>query len=300
MTGTATELRTVLGDAHRRLSAAGVSSPSADAHLLTAHVLGVARKELARRVVLGYVLSGDESERLQQLIEQRAGRVPLQHLIGTAPFRGLELSVGPGVFVPRVETELAAGVAIAAAQSLVADGVAAPLVVDLCTGSGAIALAVADEVPQARVIAVELGPEAVAWAARNVERLGLGDRVDLRTGDAAQADTRVLADVAGEVDVVVANPPYIPPDAEPVEPEVRDHDPALALYGGGDDGLAVPRAVVASAAGLLRPGGLLVMEHGERQGASTRALATGDAWAQARTERDLTGRDRALVAVRAG
>jgi release factor glutamine methyltransferase len=292
-----TSLRAALAEAHHRLEAAGVASPSADAHLLAAHVLGVGRGELSRRVVLGYELAADEAGRLADVVGRRAGREPLQHLTGLAPFRRLELLVGPGVFVPRAETELVAGWAVAAAEAVVATG-GEPLVVDLCTGSGAIALAVADEVPQARVVAVELGADAVAWARRNVERLGLGDRVDLRAGDATRADETVLADVAGTVDVVAANPPYIPPDAEPVEPEVRDHDPALALYGGGDDGLAVPRAVVAAAARLLRPGGVLLMEHGELQGAATRAFAAGPEWAGARTERDLTGRDRALVAVR--
>lgn len=291
-------LRAVLAAAHHRLAAAGIASPAADAHLLVAHVLGVPRGELSRRVVLGYELAADEAARLEAAVARRAERVPLQHLTGLAPFRRLELLVGPGVFVPRAETELLAGWAVEAAAGVAAAG-DDPLVVDLCSGSGAIALAVADEVPQARVVAVELGPDAVAWARRNVERLGLGGRVEVRAGDAARADAGVLADVAGHVDVVAANPPYIPPDAEPVEPEVRDHDPALALYGGGDDGLAVPRAVVATAARLLRPGGLLLMEHGELQGAATRAFAAGPDWAGARTERDLTGRDRALVAVRA-
>jgi release factor glutamine methyltransferase len=290
-------LRTALATAHRRLEDAGVASPAADAHLLAAHVLGVARGELSRRVVLGYELTDDEAARLAALVERRAEREPLQHLTGLAPFRGIELLVGPGVFVPRAETELVAGWAVEAAQAVVAAG-DDPLVVDLCTGSGAIALAVADEVPQARVIAIELGADAVAWAARNVERLGLGARVDVRAGDVVRADAGVLADVAGAVDVVTANPPYIPPDAEPTEPEVRDHDPALALYGGGDDGLAVPRATVATAARLLRPGGLFLMEHGELQGAATRAFATGPDWTGARTERDLSGRDRALVAHR--
>jgi len=295
--GTDRSLRAVLAAAHHRLEAAGIASPAADAHLLAAHVLGVPRGELSRRVVLGYELAADEAARLEDAVARRAERVPLQHLTGLAPFRRLELLVGPGVFVPRVETELLAGWAVESAAGVAAAG-GAPLVVDLCTGSGAIALAVADEVPQARVIAVELGPDAVAWARRNVARLGLGGRVDVRAGDAARADAGVLVDVAGQVDVVAANPPYIPPDADPVEPEVRDHDPALALYGGGDDGLAVPRAVVATAARLLRPGGLLLMEHGELQGAATRAFASGPDWAGARTERDLTGRDRALVAVR--
>jgi release factor glutamine methyltransferase len=292
-----TSLRTARADAHHALEAAGISSPSADAHLLAAHVLGVARGELSRRVVLGYELAPDEATRFADAVGRRADRVPLQHLTGLAPFRRLELLVGPGVFVPRAETELVAGWAVAAASDVAARG-EDPLVVDLCTGSGAIALAVADEVPTARVVAVELGEEAVAWARRNVERLGLGDRVEIRAGDAARADAVLLADLVGDVDVVAANPPYIPPDAEPVEPEVRDHDPALALYGGGDDGLAVARAVVATAARLLKPGGLFVMEHGELQGSATRKFITGPEWARAHTERDLTVRDRALVALR--
>jgi release factor glutamine methyltransferase len=296
-----TQLKDALAQAQRRLVEAGVPSPAADAHLLAAHALDIDRRELARRVVLGYVLERGESARLEDLVDQRAYRVPLQHLIGTTGFRNLELSVGPGVFVPRVETELTAGLAIEAAGHLVENG-PAPLVVDLCTGSGAIALAVADEVPQARVVAVELDPGALAWAARNVARLGLGDRVELRAGDAVGAvgaGSHVLADLAGLVDVLVANPPYIPPDAEPTEPEVRDHDPVLALYGGGDDGLATARGVIAAAVTLLRPGGVFVMEHGDRQGPATRALVAGPGWCEVETERDLAGRDRALIARRA-
>jgi release factor glutamine methyltransferase len=277
------------------LSEAGVPSPAADAQLLTAFVLGVQRRDLARRVVTGYVLDEPQASRLEELLVQRADRVPLQHLTGTTGFRNIEIAVGPGVFIPRAETELSAGLAVEAASRLVADGID-PLVVDLCTGSGAIALAVADEVPQARVVAVELDPSAVAWAAENVRRLGLSTRVELRAGDAVRADTHVLADLTGMVDVLVANPPYIPPDAEPTEPEVRDHDPALALYGGGDDGLATARGVIAAAEQLLRPGGVFVMEHGDRQGAATRALVGGSAWTEVVTQRDLAGRDRALVA----
>jgi release factor glutamine methyltransferase len=290
-------LKDALAGAQRQLSAAGVPSPAADAHLLTAFVLGVQRRDLARRVVTGYVLDEPESTRLAQLLGQRADRVPLQHLTGTTGFRNIEIAVGPGVFIPRAETELSAGLAVEAASQLVADGVD-PVVVDLCTGSGAIALAVADEVPQARVVAVELDPNAVAWAAENVRRLGLSSRVELRAGDAVRADTHVLADLTGMVDVLVANPPYIPPDAEPTEPEVRDHDPALALYGGGDDGLATARGVIAAAEGLLRPGGVFVMEHGDRQGPATRALVGGPGWTAVSTQRDLAGRDRALTARR--
>jgi release factor glutamine methyltransferase len=217
--------------------------------------------------------------------------VPLQHLTGTAPFRTVELAVGPGVFVPRPETEVVAGVAVQEAARL-----DQPLVVDLCAGSGAIAVAVAVEVPAARVVAVELDPLAHAWARRNVD--ALGGRVELRLGDAVRADTGVLADLAGAVDVVVANPPYIPDGARPVDPEVADHDPRLALYGGGEDGLVVPRGVVASARGLLKAGGLLVMEHGDAQGPRARRLVEGPDWHDVRTAEDLTGRPRALLARR--
>nr|WP_269328678.1 peptide chain release factor N(5)-glutamine methyltransferase [Kineosporia babensis] len=286
-------MKSVLAGAVTLLSEAGVPSPSADANILVAHVLGVERRELSRRVILGYQLSADESSRLAGLLDQRSKRVPLQHLTGSAGFRRLDLLVGPGVFIPRVETEWVAGVAIEAA-SVLRD----PLVVDLCTGSGAIALALADELPAARVVAVELDPPAVQWAQRNIE--ALGSRVELRPGDAVRCHEHLLADLAGAVDVVVANPPYIPPDAEPTEPEVRDHDPVLALYGGGDDGLAIPRGVVEAAAGLLRPGGLLVMEHADVQGAGGRALTSPPEWIDVHTQRDLTGRDRALLARRAG
>ncbi len=287
------ELKHVLAGAVTLLVEAGVPSPSADANILVAHSLGVDRRDLARRVILGYQVTDDESARLAQLLDQRSKRVPLQHLTGRTGFRRLELLVGPGVFIPRVETEWVAGLAIEAAAEL-----GDPLVVDLCTGSGAIALAVADEVPGARVVAVELDPPAVEWARRNVE--ALGSRVELRPGDAVRAHEHLLADLAGSVDVLVANPPYIPPDAEPTEPEVRDHDPVLALYGGGDDGLAVPRGVVEAAAGLLKPGGLLVMEHADVQGPGGRALTTAPDWIDVNTQRDLTGRERALVARRAG
>lgn len=299
-------LREAMAGAIDRLAAAGVPSPAADGPALVAHVLGVPRGELSRLVVLGGALTCEQTDRLDALLDARADRVPLQHLTGTAGFRRLELSVGPGVFVPRPETEVLAGLGVEAASACAggaaggADGGAdgEVLVVDLCTGSGAVALAVADEVPTARVVALELDPSAVAWARRNVERLGLGDRVDVREGDVDGAAAGLLADLAGRVDVVLANPPYIPPGMVPTEPEVRDHDPQVALYGGGTDGLEVPRAVVACAAVLLRDGGLFAMEHADVQGDSARALVGGAGWADARTLADLAGRPRTLVARR--
>ena len=224
--------------------------------------------------------------------------MPLQHLTGRAPFRDLELAVGPGVFVPRPETEDVAGAAIDAARVVLAEGGRA-LVVDLCAGSAAIALAVATEVPSARVVAVEVSAAARAWAAANIAALAPG-RVDLRAGDVTgPAAMDRLADLAGQVDVVVSNPPYIPPGQEPVDAEVRDHDPEVALYGGGPDGLAVPRAVVALAAGLLRPGGWLVLEHADVQGQQVlAAVAEVGGWTDLADHDDLAGRPRYLTARR--
>ncbi|WP_298459563.1 peptide chain release factor N(5)-glutamine methyltransferase [uncultured Cellulomonas sp.] len=274
-------------EAESVLAAAGVSSPRVDAEILAAHLLGVGRGELGVAVALGRPAPAG----LAALVARRAQRVPLQHLVGSAPFRGIEVAVGPGVFVPRPETEAVAGIAIAAAAEASARTGGA-LVVDLCTGSGAIALAVATEVPGARVHAVELDAAAHGWAARNLD----GHRVTLHRGDARTA----LTALDGTVDVVVSNPPYVPPGAVPVDPEVARHDPAVALYGLGPDGLEVPRGIVGAAARLLRPGGLLVMEHAEVQAAGARAIvdATG-AFGPARTEDDLTGRPRMVVARRA-
>lgn len=285
-------LATALRAATAELAAAGISSARPDAEALAAHLLGVDRAELARRCALGERAPAG----LAELVALRAGRVPVQHLTGRAGFRMLDLAVGPGVFVPRPETEVVAGEAIAEARGVMAArGVA--LVVDLCTGSGAIAVSVAVEVPGARVVALEVDESALAWAGVNVAALAPG--VELRLGDVEVAADGVLADLVADVDVVVANPPYIPDGMVPAEVEVRDHDPALALWGGGEDGLQVPSAVVRAAARLLRPGGLLVMEHADVQGPATRALVAGSQWQDAQTLADLVGRPRMLRARRA-
>lgn len=283
------------------LAEAQVPTPRADAELLAGHVLGLGRGEVAAAVVTGRRLDDDARARLDALLDERRARVPLQHLTGTADFRTLTLAVGPGVFVPRPETEVVAGHAIEAvdAAARVRGGaVTGPVrVVDLCTGSGAIALSVAVERPGTEVTAVEADPLAVAWARRNVEALAPGVR--LLEADAGDLAGTPLARWTGLVDVVVSNPPYIPPGMVPRDPEVRRHDPPAALYGGGEDGLAVPARVVRTAARLLRPGGVLVMEHGDDQGPGARALCADGGWADVRTVTDLTGRDRALVARRA-
>ena len=286
--------RLLADEAAARLREAGVESPDHDAQVLLAHVLGVERSQLA----LVDDVPAAAAEEYAALVVRRAAREPLQHLTGTAWFRHVELFVGPGVFVPRPETELLAGWAIEAATALVSsvrqarddagptDG---PVVVDLGTGSGAIAKAVAHEVPPARVYAVELDEGAHGWAARNLAGTG----VDLRQGDLADA----FDDLAGAVDVVVSNPPYIPHEAwESVAAEVRDHDPDLALYASGD-GLDTIRVVEQRAALLLRPGGLVGVEHADVQGDSAPALFTGTGrWDQVRDHHDLAGRARFVTA----
>ena len=270
----------MLATAVERLRGAGVESAAYDAGVLLAHVLGVPRTELA----LVEAVSSAQAERFGHLVGQRAARVPLQHLTGIAYFRHVELAVGPGVFVPRPETELLAGWAVEQASLI-----ESPVVVDLGTGSGAIAKAVAREVPAARVHAVELDERAHAWAARNLAGTG----VDLRQGDLAEA----FDDLAGAVDVLVSNPPYIPHEAwETVAVEVRDHDPELALYATGD-GLDTIRVVERRAALLLRPGGAVGVEHADVQGESAPAVfAAGGRWEEVRDHRDLAGRARFLTA----
>jgi release factor glutamine methyltransferase len=278
--------RRLLEEASARLADAGVESPSSDAQTLLAHVLGVQRS----RLPLVDEVSAADAERYAVLVARRASRQPLQHLTGVAHFRHVELLVGPGVFVPRPETELLAGWAVEQATGLLATGTTrAPVVVDLGTGSGAVAKAISHEVPEADVHAVELDEAAHAWAVRNLSGTG----VDLRQGDLADA----FDDLAGGVDVVVSNPPYIPHEAwESVAVEVRDHDPQLALYATGD-GLDTIRLVEARAALLLRPGGVAGVEHADLQRESAPAVFSASGrWEQVRDHEDLAGRPRFLTA----
>jgi release factor glutamine methyltransferase len=273
----------------RTLADAGVPTPEVDAELLLGHALGVSRGQLQAQAVTGATVAERERAAFLTALERRAAREPLQHITGLAPFRSLELAVGPGVFVPRPETEFVAQLAI---DALLAVPTAQPLAVDLGTGSGAIALALATEVPHAQVVAVERSPEAHAWAERNIRASG-ADNIRLVLGDLADA----VPELDGTVDVVASNPPYIPDEAIPRDVEVRLHDPAAALYG-GPDGLDVVRTLSRRARALLRPGGALVIEHGELQGSAMRDLLASDGWRAAATHRDLLGRDRVTTAVR--
>ena len=263
-----------------RLAGAGVDSPRHDAEELAAHLLGTRRGSLRQHRTI-------DAPAYEALVARRASREPLQHITGVAGFRYLDLLVGPGALVPRPETELVAGAAIELARRV---GTRPPLVVDLGTGTGAIALAVASEVDGSVVNAVDPDPGALAWAARNAA--ATGHRITLHLATAADA----LPDLDGTVDVVVSNPPYLP-EGSPVAAEV-EHDPALALWG-GPDGLAVIREVLSAARRLLRDGGALVVEHDQGHAAALLSLlAQAHGWSDVLTHRDLTGRERFVTARR--
>jgi release factor glutamine methyltransferase len=266
------------------LQDAGVPSPRVDAELLAEHLLGVGLGRL-RAMMLG---DSPAPEGYAELVAERARRIPLQHITGVAHFRYLELAVGPGVFIPRPETESVVQLVIDHVK-----GMAHPRIVDLGTGSGAIAGSIAHEVPGAEVHAVEYSTFAHAWAEKNLAPLG----VRLTLGDLRSA----LPELNGTFDVVVSNPPYIPAEAIPNEPEVALHDPPEALYGGGADGMELPTAAAASAARLLVPGGYFVMEHAEVQATWIAGMMkrTG-VWTEITTHLDLNGKERATSAVLAG
>jgi release factor glutamine methyltransferase len=282
-------LADVVRDAVARLARAAVPDPDVDAELLAAYVLGTSRGGVQGAAIRGDRIAPHAVAELSDLIERRSARVPLQHLTGTAPFRHLELAVGPGVFVPRPETEVVAQIAIDALRAAASES---PLAVDLGTGSGAIALSLATEVPHARVFAAENSVDAFVWAKENAARIGASNLrlafIDLE---------RAFPDLDGTVSVVVSNPPYVPDAAIPRDPEVRLYDPPAALYG-GPDGLDVVRILSGVGLRLAHPGGLLVIEHGEWQGEEIRRILTADGWLAAATHPDLTLRDRATTALR--
>lgn len=295
-------LRDAIADAQRRLAAAGVPSPDTDAVLLAAHVTGVPRS----RLLLHDRMDSEQRTAYERLLTRRVARVPLQHLLGVAPFRTLEVAVGPGVFIPRPETELVAQAAIDVLRSLPPEDRRA---VDLCTGSGAVAFSLALEAAPLEAWAVEVDPEAVAWTRRNAERLHddisvAGSRVTVVEGDARTCadEGQPLAALCGDVAVVTMNPPYVPDGANVRDPEVREHDPARALYG-GPDGLDIIRRAIVTAARLLRPGGLVVIEHSDEQGDEAEEgvpslLADDPHWRDISDHRDLARKPRFTTAVR--
>ena len=263
------------------LADAGIGSARVDAEELAAHVAGVERGRLRLLDAPG----DDFYARYRELVDARSRRVPLQHLTGTAPFGPLMLHVGPGVFIPRPETESL--LEWAGHQQLPTN----PLIVDLCTGTGALAVALARRWPAATVLAVDDSAAALGYARQNVA----GTQVELIQADVTRPD--LLPELDGRVDLLVANPPYIP-DGAVLEPEVADHDPHHALFG-GPDGMAVVSAIVALAGRWLRPGGLVAVEHDDTTSAQTVALfGGGQTFDQIVPRRDLAGRPRFVTAAR--
>lgn len=282
-------LRELVVHATERFKESGIDSAEVDAQLLAGHFLGLSRGEVQSEMIRGAELSEAQAEKLTEMFGRRLLREPLQHITGVAYFRNLELAVGRGVFTPRPETEFVAQLAI---DALNASKSEAPIAIDLGTGSGAIALAMATEVIHARVFAVEKSNEAFPFTQQNFQKYSNASAT-LVLGDLADA----FQELDGTVSVVASNPPYIPLDAVPRDIEVKLHDPQIALYGGAD-GMQVMRLVSQSAKRLLLPGGSLVVEHADSQGQQVCELLLADGWNNVLSHADLTGRDRAVTATK--
>jgi release factor glutamine methyltransferase len=270
-----------------KFSAAGVLSPSVDAELLGCFILEASRSELTLLAIAGEIFPENRLADFLEAVQRREKREPLQHITGLAPFRHLELEVGPGVFIPRPETEQLVDLAIQKLESI-----QNPVIVDLCSGSGAISIALNTEVAASTVYSVELSKDAFSFLTRNYQRYGLDPKA-LRNENL----TTALEELEAGVDLVVSNPPYIPDAAVPIDLEVQLHDPALALYGGAD-GLDVIRQISTRAWYLLRPGGHLVLEHAHTQAPAISELLLTQGWQEVVSASDLTGKDRMISAVR--
>ena len=275
----------VLADISSRLARAGVPSPAVDAEFLLAHVTGFTRGELLAKIHQGLELETAQQASLEALVARREAREPLQHLLGVAGFMSFEVRVGPGVFVPRPETESLAERAIQSASAMAVSDRGLQIV-DLCSGSGVLAIALARAIPHASVKALELSDEAMPYLRRNVA--DLAPEVQITQGSVVTWASEVET---SSVDLVVSNPPYVPDAEIPNDPEVQLFDPALALYG-GEDGLDVVRIIVEGAFRGLRPGGVLMLEHSNLQGAAVRDVLEGRGFRTVSTQKDLVGRDR--------
>jgi release factor glutamine methyltransferase len=277
------QLRLEIERAAAVLAEAGVGSPRADAEELAAYAAGTSRGRLA---LVGEV-DDEFYGRFADLVAARSQRIPLQHIVGTAVLGPVTVEVGPGVFIPRPETE-----------SMLEWACALPLpkrprIVDLCTGSAAFALALSRHWPDARVIAVDDSDDALAYARRNVA----GTRVELLCADVT--DPALLPELDGQVDLVVANPPYVA-DSEILEPEVTQHDPPHAVFG-GPDGMTIVRAIVRLASRWLRAGGQCAVEHDDTRSAeAVEAFTDAGRFVDVTARRDLAGRPRFVTATRAG
>ena len=280
----------ILSEAIEELTAADVSTAVGDAEIILAHTLGLTRVDVQAGAADDVALDDAQYAQVLDFVERRKRREPLQHLTGKSLFRNLELAVGPGVFVPRRETEFVTQLAV---DALRASGSPSPIAVDLGTGAGAIALSMATEVPQSTVYGVEIFPEAFEWTRRNFEAIA-PDNSHAVMEDMADA----LHELDGRVDVVAGNPPFQPDGVESVTPEVRLFDPPGAVFGGGSDGLDLVRALSQTALRLLRPDGTLAFEHGVSQSAPIAALLENDGWKAVTSHTDPRGRKRVTTARR--
>lgn len=286
-----------IGKAIATLREAGVDTPEHDVKLLLAEAAGCELSDVDKAMLMGDPIDYD-AERFGAMLARRANREPLQYIVGHAPFRYLDLEVGPGVFIPRQETELVAQEGI---DWITRNGLYNPRVVDLCAGSGAIGLSIVTEVPGSHVWGVEISQQVAAWTRRNIAATmrrwpALASNYELEIGDATNATT--LAKLDGSIDMVITNPPYVPQNNIPDQPEVRDHDPELALYGGSADGTLIPERIIRRASRLLRAQGLFVMEHDISQGDRLAAFARANGFEQVHVRNDYTNRPRYLVAVK--
>ncbi len=268
------------------LAEANVPTPQADAYWLICYAAGITKSELMNRLTFDESLNSQQVETLLTAVEKRKQRIPLQHITGTAAFRDFELSVGQGVFIPRPETEMVAQLGIDFLKPFANQ----TLALDIGAGSGAIAISIARAVPQAQVIAVEASEAAAAFTAKNIQRLA--PEVELRIGDFQEH----VLDLAGQVDLLISNPPYIPIDAIPLDLEVREHDPDLALYG-GQDGLDVIRELVQIGPVLLKRGGMIVLEHADGQSDAVCELLLAEGFSKVQAHSDLTERLRSVSAI---
>jgi release factor glutamine methyltransferase len=278
----------LLSESASKLKEAGVTSAIVDAELIACYCLGISRSELALMVATNQEFPKNYLDNFQLALARRVARQPLQHITGTAPFRHLELKVGPGVFTPRPETEQVVGFAMEKLANL-----QSPLIVDLCSGSGAIAISLATEVLGSKVFAVEKSEEAFVYLLGNAASYGLSEN-SLRNEDLQNS----LTELDGQVDLVISNPPYIPNDAIPIDLEVQLHEPSMSLYG-GVDGLDVIRQISIRAKKLLKSGGLLVLEHADSQSSAIGKLLLAGGWLEIETRADLAGKERMISAINA-
>lgn len=290
------------------LRASGVDTPEHDAKLLAAEVFGVDLQTVDKAMLMGSETSelakqdakqsGEDAalKRFHTMVDRRSKREPLQHITGHAPFRYLDLKVGPGVFIPRQETELVVQEGV---DWFTKHGMYSAKVVDLCAGSGAIGLSFVTEVPGSEVWAVEKSEQTAQWTRVNLNETAkkypsIASNYHLEIADATQMPT--LNQLDGTIDIVLTNPPYVPLADIPQQPEVRDYDPDLALYGGSADGTLIPERIIARAAKLLKNGGLLVMEHDITQGERLSAFALAYGFSNVMVHNDYTGRPRYMTA----